>query len=121
MQILLLEDDETIASNLKLIFKKLGHNVQHHYTPSDINMPSVSSSDVIVSDFDMQDTTALPLLKYLSLHNIHIPVILNSGNLQAISIIEKNGFTNLISGYTNKMFSIKEWVELLNKIGQKHA
>lgn len=107
--VVLIEDNEQVATIFKIVVYKLHYNFEWYSNPIEaIKSTSINTANLIISDFDMFPYTALDLFKYFDKNNINKKVIINSGNLQAESIIQKNGFTKYVTAYINKMLSVVE-------------
>lgn len=123
--ILILEDDISVANILSLIIKKLGYNLMHLFSVNraleleDTSHCPISNADLIITDFDMIGENALPLLQYIKDQNLTVPVIMYSGNTSVKAIIKDKGFTNIVSVFINKAVSVNEIrnniIHLLNK------
>lgn len=112
-KIVIFEDSEVVGKMLALFCKKSGFEVVVYEKPSNaINnlkgQNDIKTADLIISDFDMIDETALNLLSYIQEHNIKVNLIVNSGNHEAENLINKNGFSNLVKAYTGKALTKAE-------------
>ena len=59
-------------------------------------------ADLFITDFDLCDTNVIPLLKEIRKHKTKVYTVLNSGNLNAIEEIKKEGLSDLIDKVLTK-------------------
>lgn len=98
-----LEDEGNIANVLQIIAKK------HNFTPicftyvEDLieEIDILNEADILITDYNLYDSTVIPLLKKIREKGIHVHTILNSGNPMAIYDIENLG----LSDYVHKVFN----------------
>jgi len=106
--ILILDDEYSIRSVLELTLKKNGfkvgsiESVDRALELEDTSLAPISTADLIISDFEMFDKTAMDLLKYLDEHNLNIPVIIHSGYINAEKEIKNSKYKNLVLHFISK-------------------
>ncbi len=107
MQVLLVEDDISLASGLQLAFKKEGITINHVTKGQEaIHVVETFPPDIMVLDLGLPDIDGLDVISYLRKQNISLPIIV----LTARGSIEEK-VTGLDSGaddYLAKPFDMDE-------------
>ena len=114
--VLILEDNQAIATFLCVIAKRAKLDCLHFVTPSQaIQSGAIEKADFIITDFEMPPENALILLKYVKDHNIKKPIIMHSAYQNIEDLIANNGYADLINEYLEKPAGVKRVIEIMNK------
>lgn len=122
VNILVLDDEEHIAKLKELYLRTLGYStyaltsVERALELEDTSIAPISNADIIISDFDMGNNTALDLLEYLKQENLKKKVIIHSGNQNCKSIIKKVGYDSLVNKYLDKTSSLFDLKQIIKEI-----
>lgn len=122
VNILILDDEEHITKLKELYLKALGYStytltsVERALELEDTSIAPISKADIIISDFDMGNNTALDLLEYLKQENLKKKVIIHSGNQNCKSIIKKAGYDSLVNTYLDKTSSLFDLKQIIKEI-----
>lgn len=120
--VLVLDDEEHISTILSLYLKKLGYkcktlnSVNRALELEDTSLAPISNADIIISDFDMQENTAIDLLRYLADNNINKKIIIRSGNNTCQEQIKKAGYEKLVNVFLDKSTSLFKLKDILEKL-----
>lgn len=97
--VIILEDEESVSAMLCLTAKRNGFKSICFSCAEDIinNINILKDYDVFIADFNVRDSTLIPVLKEMKEKKIRIPTVLNSGNVNALNDIEKAGLSEYIS------------------------
>ena len=118
--VVILEDNISIASMLCVLAKRSNLEYIHFTTPSQaIAGGVIEKADFIISDFEMPPENAFVLLKYLRDNNLKIPVIMHSAYDDIRNVIMKQGYTDLIDEYLDKPSDIKTILNTMKKFINK--
>ena len=122
VNILILDDEEHVTKLKELYLKTLGYStyslnsVERALELEDTSIAPISNADIIISDFDMGNNTALDLLEYLKQENLKKKVIIHSGNQNCKSIIKKAGYDSLVDKYLDKTSSLFDLKQIIKEI-----
>ena len=122
VNILILDDEEHVAKLKELYLKTLGYStytltsVERVLELEDTSIVPISNADIIITDFDMGNNTALDLLEYLKQENLKKKVIIHSGNQNCKSIIKKAGYDSLVDKYLDKTSSLFDLKQIIKEI-----
>lgn len=122
VNILILDDEEHVTKLKELYLKTLGYSiyaltsVERALELEDTSIAPISNADIIISDFDMGNNTALDLLEYLKQENLKKKVIIHSGNQNCRSIIKKAGYDSLVNKYLDKTSSLFDLKQIIKEI-----
>lgn len=102
--VVILENEHCIIDALCLISKKYGFQPFYFSYVDELikNVDMLKLVDLFITDFDLNDSNVIPLLKEIKKNNINVYTILNSGNPNAIKEIEKQGLNSLINRIVDK-------------------
>lgn len=110
--ILIIDDELETAKPLQLYLNKSYNckllSLERAFELEDTSLVPISKADVIVTDFDMGENTAINLLEYLYNNKLSPVVIIRSGNNTCKSIISKTIYKNLVYLYLDKTVALKE-------------
>ena len=100
----ILEDEGSVANILQMIAKKHGFTpICFMYVDNLIeNVDVLKDADLFITDYNLYDSTVIPLLKRIKEENIHVYTILNSGNPMAMEDIKHSGLSELINEQVDK-------------------
>lgn len=111
--VVILEDEASVTNALQMIAKK------HGFTPicfmyvddliEDIDI--LKDVDLFITDYNLCDSTVIPLLKKIKEKDIHVYTILNSGNPMAIEDIKHSGLSELINEQVDKTNNFNTFFE----------
>ena len=122
VNILILDDEEHVTKLKELYLKTLGYSthalnsVERALELEDTSIAPISNADIIISDFDMGNNTALDLLEYLKQENLKKKVIIHSGNQNCKSIIKKASYDSLVDKYLDKTSSLFDLKQIIKEI-----
>ena len=115
--ILHLEDDYIVRASFKLAFSKISnYTLKQFETPSNVEKNLYKKANIIISDYDMLNETALNMLKYLYDNNIKTPVIMYSGNDVCYNIIKNKNLNKNIIFWANKLMPISSIINMINNL-----
>lgn len=111
--VVILEDEASVANALQMIAKK------HGFTPicfmyvddliEDIDI--LKDVDLFITDYNLCDSTVIPLLEKIKEKDIHVHTILNSGNPNAMDDIKNSGLSDYIHETFNKTENFSKFFE----------
>jgi len=112
-----LEDDYIVRESFKLAFSKFSNYILKQFEmPSLVEKELYKKARVIISDYDMQNETALEMLKYLDDNNLKTKVIMYSGNEENYEIIKNKKLDKNIVFWANKLIPISSVINMINNL-----
>lgn len=110
--ILIIDDELETAKPLQLYLNKSYNckllSLERAFELEDTSLVPISKADVIITDFDMGENTAIDLLEYLYKNKLSPIIIIRSGNVNCKHIISKTIYENLVYLYLDKITSLKD-------------
>jgi DNA-binding response OmpR family regulator len=104
-QLLIVEDDATLAMNLKSFLTNEGFSVNHASRLAEIPQ-DLSDIDLIVLDWMLPDGQGLDKIKSLRKHNIYTPVVFLTAKSDLIDKVL--GLESGANDYLTKPFEVRE-------------
>ena len=112
-----LEDDYVVRASFKLAFSKFSNYILKQFeTPSLVEKELYKKAHVIISDYDMQNETALEMLKYLYDNDLKTKVIMYSGNEENYKIIKDKKLDKNIIFWANKSMPVSNIINMINNL-----
>lgn len=109
--IVILEDEETIMNSLQLLCKKYNFTSECFYYVDELinHIDVLNRATMFITDFNLKDSTVIPLLDKIREKRINVYTVLNSGNPKALEQIEEAGLSDLIDGFLDKTMDFKQF------------
>lgn len=112
-----LEDDYIVRESFKLAFSKFSNYILKQFEmPSLVKRELYKKAYVIISDYDMQNETALEMLKYLDDNDLKTKVIMYSGNEENYEAIKNKKLDKNIVFWANKLTPISNIINMINNL-----
>jgi len=115
-QILLMEDEKSVAQGLQMILSEEGYDVDLAMTGQNaLNSLSDKGFDLMVADLRLPDMNGMEVIKKAKDENPEIKVIVITGYANISSAVEAMK-TGVVVDYISKPFTEKEFMERVEKV-----
>lgn len=102
--VIILEDEENVANVLQMIARRYGFTPICFTCVDNLidHIEVLQEAELFITDYNLCDSTVIPVLEEIKNRNIKIYTVLNSGNQNAIKDIEKVGLLDYINEQFDK-------------------
>ena len=95
--LLMVDDNKMGLTARKAVFEEMSYRVVAVSTPEEaLEQATATQFDVVVTDFKMNTMTGVELIRALRTANIHAPVVLLSGCVDALGLNENNTGADIV-------------------------
>lgn len=111
--VVILEDEETVANVLDMLAKRYGFDSKKYCCVEDLinDIHVLNNATLFITDFNLNDSTVIPVLKEIKTRNLNVYTMLNSGNPNAVKDIENAGLLEFIHEISDKTINFRSLFE----------